>query len=257
VNLGLKNRVAIVTGGSKGLGRAEAEVLAAEGATVVVVARRSLDEAEGLVQRLRDGGHGALALRADVSRPTDVQGMVAAAMDAFGRIDILVNNAGTVTPELGKTLLEMPEELWDSMVANHLRSAFLCIKYVAPHMVRQGWGRIVNTSSIHGRVGGRPIYGHYGAAKAGVIALTKTAARELGPSGVTVNVIAPGYIGTETLRGTMAAGVADKVTSQIPLGRLGRPEEVGRVVAFLASEAASYVNGAVVDITGGRLEFCL
>ncbi len=149
----------------------------------------------------------------------------------------------------------MPEELWDFMVANHLRSTFLCIKYGAPHMVKQGWGRIINTSSIHGRVGGRPSLGHYGAAKAGVIALTMTAARELGPKGVTVNVISPGFIGTETLRKVLAPPTMEKLQQQIPLGRLGEPAEVGRVVAFLASEAASYLNGVIVDLTGGRLEF--
>jgi NAD(P)-dependent dehydrogenase (short-subunit alcohol dehydrogenase family) len=122
-------------------------------------------------------------------------------------------------------------------------------------MIAQGWGRIVNTSSIHGRVGGRPSLGHYGAAKAGVIALTKTAARELGPKGITVNVIAPGFIGTETLRGILAPATMEKLQQQIPLGRIGEPAEVGRVVAFLASEAASYVNGVVVDLNGGRAEF--
>jgi len=144
----------------------------------------------------------------------------------------------------------MPEELWDFMIGNHLRSAFLCIKYAAPHMIAQGWGRIINTSSIHGRVGGRPSLGHYGAAKAGVVALTMTAARELGPKGITANVIAPGFIGTETLRGILAPPTLEKLQQQIPLGRIGEPVEVGRVVAFLASEAASYLNGAVLDISG-------
>jgi 3-oxoacyl-[acyl-carrier protein] reductase len=143
------------------------------------------------------------------------------------------------------------------MLGNHLRSAFLCIKYAAPHMVRRGWGRIINTSSIHGRVGGRPTLGHYGAAKAGVIALTMTAARELGPKGITANVIAPGFIGTETLRQILDPPRLEKVQQQIPLGRIGEPPEIGRVVAFLASEAASYVNGAVIDLTGGRLEYFL
>jgi 3-oxoacyl-[acyl-carrier protein] reductase len=143
------------------------------------------------------------------------------------------------------------------MLGNHLKSAFLCIKYAAPHMVKQGWGRIINTSSIHGRVGGRAGLGHYGAAKAGVVALTMTAARELGPKGITANVVAPGFIGTDTLRGILPTATLEKLKQQIPLGRIGEPPEVGRVVAFLASEAASYLNGAVLDITGGRLEFFL
>ncbi|MFB3817251.1 MAG: SDR family NAD(P)-dependent oxidoreductase [Candidatus Methylomirabilales bacterium] len=255
MDLGLRDRVAIVTGGAKGIGRAEAEALAGEGAAVVVATAKSVAEAERVVRGLLEQGGRAIAVQADVSQAADVQRLVETTLKAFGRLDILVNNAGTTGPHLNKPLTEMPEELWDFMVGNHLRSVFLCIKYAAPHMMAQGWGRIINTSSIHGRVGGRPSLGHYGAAKAGVIALTKTAARELGPKGITVNVIAPGFIGTETLRGILAPATMEKLQQQIPLGRIGEPVEVGRVVAFLASEAASYMNGVVVDLTGGRLEF--
>jgi 3-oxoacyl-[acyl-carrier protein] reductase len=257
MDLGLRERVAIVTGGSKGLGRAEAEALAAEGAAVVVATAKSVKEGEQVVRGVLDKGGRAIAVQADVTRTEDVQRLVQTAMTTFGRLDILVNNAGTTGPHLNKPLVEMPEDLWDFMLTNHLRSAFLCIKYAAPHMVAQGWGRIINTSSIHGRVGGRPSLGHYGAAKAGVVALTMTAARELGPKGVTANVIAPGFIGTETLRGILAQPTLEKLQQQIPIGRIGEPAEVGRVVAFLASEAASYLNGAVLDISGGRLEYFL
>lgn len=257
MDLGLRNRVAIVTGGSKGLGQAEAEALAAEGAAIVVATAKSVKEAEQVVRGLLDKGGRAVSVQADVSRAEDVQRLVQTAMKTFGRLDILVNNAGTTGPHLNKPLVDMPEELWDFMIGNHLRSAFLCIKYAAPHMIAQGWGRIINTSSIHGRVGGRPSLGHYGAAKAGVVALTMTAARELGPKGITANVIAPGFIGTETLRGILAPPTLEKLQQQIPLGRIGEPVEVGRVVAFLASEAASYLNGAVLDISGGRLEYFL
>jgi 3-oxoacyl-[acyl-carrier protein] reductase len=257
MDLGLRDRVAIVTGGSKGLGQAEAEALAAEGAAVVVATAKSVKEAEQVVRGLLDKGSRAVSVQADVSRAEDVQRLVQTAVRTFGRLDILVNNAGTTGPHLNKPLVDMPEELWDFMVGNHLKSAFLCIKYAAPHMIAQGWGRIINTSSIHGRVGGRPSLGHYGAAKAGVVALTMTAARELGPKGITANVIAPGFIGTETLRGILAPPTLEKLQQQIPLGRIGEPKEVGRVVAFLASEAASYLNGAVLDISGGRLEYFL
>jgi 3-oxoacyl-[acyl-carrier protein] reductase len=257
MDLGLRDRVAIVTGGSKGLGQAEAEALAAEGAAVVVATAKSVKEAEQVVRGLLDKGSRAVSVQADVSRAEDVQRLVQTAVKTFGRLDILVNNAGTTGPHLNKPLVDMPEELWDFMVGNHLKSAFLCIKYAAPHMIAQGWGRIINTSSIHGRVGGRPSLGHYGAAKAGVVALTMTAARELGPKGITANVIAPGFIGTETLRGILAPPTLEKLQQQIPLGRIGEPKEVGRVVAFLASEAASYLNGAVLDISGGRLEYFL
>lgn len=257
MDLGLRDRVAIVTGGSKGLGQAEAEALAAEGAAIVVATAKSVKEAEHVVRGLLDKGGRAVSVQADVSRAEDVQRLVQTAMKTFGRLDILVNNAGTTGPHLNKPLVDMPEELWDFMLGNHLKSAFLCIKYAAPHMIAQGWGRIINTSSIHGRVGGRPSLGHYGAAKAGVVALTMTAARELGPKGITANVIAPGFIGTETLRGILAPPTLEKLQQQIPLGRIGEPKEVGRVVAFLASEAASYLNGAVLDISGGRLEYFL
>lgn len=255
MDLGLKDRVAIVTGGSKGLGRAEAEALAAEGAAVVVATAKSMREAEQVARDLQSRGSRAVSVQADVSQATDVQRLVETTLKTFGRLDILVNNAGTTGPHLNKPLVDLPEELWDFMLENHLRSVFLCIKYAAPHMVKQGWGRIINTSSIHGRVGGRPGLGHYGAAKAGVIALTMTAARELGPRGITANVIAPGFIGTEALHGSLAPPTLEKLRQQVPLGRIGEPAEVGRVVAFLASEAASFLNGAVVDINGGRLEY--
>jgi 3-oxoacyl-[acyl-carrier protein] reductase len=209
------------------------------------------------VRGILDRGGRAIAIQADASRSEDVQRMVESTVQAFGRLDILVNNAGTTGPHLNKSLVDMPEELWDFMLGNHLKSAFLCIKHAAPHMITQGWGRIINTSSVHGRVGGRASLGHYGAAKAGVVALTMTAARELGPKGITVNVIAPGFIGTDTLRGILAPATLEKLAQQIPLGRIGEPVEVGRVVAFLASEAASYLNGVVLDISGGRLEYFL
>jgi 3-oxoacyl-[acyl-carrier protein] reductase len=255
MDLGLKDRVAIVTGGSKGLGQAEAEALAAEGAAVVVATAKSVREADQVVRGLLGKGCRAISVQADVSQTADVQRLVEITVKTFGRLDILVNNAGTTGPHLNKPLMDLPEDLWDFMLGNHLRSAFLCIKYAAPHMVKQGWGRIINTSSIHGRVGGRPTLGHYGAAKAGVIALTMTAARELGPKGITANVISPGFIGTETLRGILSPERLQTLQQQIPVGRIGEPAEVGPVVAFLASEAASYINGAVVDLNGGRMEF--
>jgi 3-oxoacyl-[acyl-carrier protein] reductase len=257
MDLGLRDRVAIVTGGSKGLGRAEAEALAAEGVAVAVATAKSTAEADRVARGILDRGGRAIAIQADASCSEDVQRMVESTVRAFGRLDILVNNAGTTGPHLNKPLVDMPEDLWDFMLGNHLKSAFLCIKHAAPHMITQGWGRIINTSSVHGRVGGRASLGHYGAAKAGVVALTMTAARELGPKGITVNVIAPGFIGTDTLRGILAPATLEKLAQQIPLGRIGEPAEVGRVVAFLASEAASYLNGVVLDISGGRLEYFL
>jgi 3-oxoacyl-[acyl-carrier protein] reductase len=141
------------------------------------------------------------------------------------------------------------------MLDSHLTGTFLCIKHAAPHMIARRWGRIVNTSSIHGRVGGRATIGHYGAAKAGVIALTRTAARELGPHGITCNVVSPGFIRTAQLERTLAPERLGALSEQVPLKRIGTPEELAAVVAFLASDAASYVNGATLDVHGGRLEY--
>jgi 3-oxoacyl-[acyl-carrier protein] reductase len=141
------------------------------------------------------------------------------------------------------------------MVDSHLTGTFLCLKHAAPYMVRQRWGRVVNTSSVHGRIGGRPTLGHYGAAKAGVIALTRTAARELGPHGVTVNAVSPGYVDTERLASTLPRERLDALAKQIPLGRIGTPAEVAAAVVFLASDGAAFVNGAVLDVHGGRMEY--
>jgi len=152
-----------------------------------------------------------------------------------------VNNAGTTGPQYNKPLIDMPEELWDFMIVSHLRSAFLCIKYAAPHMVKQGWGRIINTSSVHGRVGGRPTLGHYGAAKAGIVALTMTAARELGPKGINVNCVLPGTIDTPQNRAAMPK--ADP-------SRWVPPEAIARVFLFLASEEAWPINGAAIPVYG-------
>jgi len=255
MDLGLTDRVAIVTGASRGLGRAEAEALAAEGAAVVVVAANSMVEADRVVGGLRDMGAEAISLQADVRHTAEVRRMVDATLNKFGRLDILVNNAGATGPDLAGSLLDMSEAQWDDALASHLRSVFLCIKYAAPHMRERGWGRIITTSSIHGRVGGRAGFGSYGAAKAGVIALTLTAARELGSTGITANVIAPGVIGTAAVRRNLGAAMLGQIATQIPLGRIGEPPEVGRVVAFLASEAASYLNGGIIDIGGGRIEY--
>ena len=200
-------------------------------------------------------GAQAIAVQADVRQSAEVRRMVEATLNRFGRLDILVSNAGATGHGIGGSLLEMPEERWDFALASHLRSVFLCIKYAAPHMCERGWGRIISTSSIHGRVGGRPGFGAYGAAKAAVIALTMTAARELGPKGITANVIAPGVIGTAVVRSNLGDAMLAKIAAQVPLGRIGEPAEVGRVVAFLASEAASYLNGAIIDIGGGRIEY--
>jgi NAD(P)-dependent dehydrogenase (short-subunit alcohol dehydrogenase family) len=255
MNLGIKDRVAIVTGSNKGLGRAEAEALAAEGATVVIATFRSMDQAKEVVDDLVKKGHRAISVQADVTKAEEVERLMATTINQFGRLDILVNNAGTTGPQYNKPLTELPGETWDFLMTSHLKSAFLCIKYAAPHMIKQGWGRIINTSSIHARTGGRIGMGAYAAAKAGVISLTLTASKELGPKGITVNAIAPGFFVTETLRNHFPPERLEKLAQQNPLGRLGTPKEIAGAVTFLASESASYINGTVLDVNGGRFEY--
>jgi 3-oxoacyl-[acyl-carrier protein] reductase len=248
-------RVALVTGGAAGIGRAEAVALARAGADVAVIGHVDLDGAEETARRVRAEGRRALVVHADVRRSEEVRRAVDETLRSLGRLDILVNNAGALGASLNLPLLELDETTWHLMLDSHLTGAFLCIKHAAPHMVRQGWGRIINTSSIHGRIGGRPTLGHYGAAKAGVIALTRTAARELGPHGITANAIAPGYVDTERLAAILPRERLEALARQIPVGRLGTPAEIAAAVVFLASDGASFVNGAVLDIHGGRMEY--
>jgi 3-oxoacyl-[acyl-carrier protein] reductase len=252
---GHAGRVALVTGGAAGIGRAEAIALAEAGADVAVLGHTDLAGAEETARRCRALGRRAVVVQADVRRSNEVRRAVDEVVHGLGRLDILVNNAGALGAHLNVPLLELDESTWHLMLDSHLTGTFLCIKHAAPHMVRQRWGRVINTSSVHGRLGGRPTLGHYGAAKAGVIALTRTAARELGPHGVTVNAISPGYVETERLSATLPRERLDTLARQIPVGRIGAPAEIAAAVAFLASDGAAFVNGAVLDVHGGRMEY--
>ena len=248
-------RVAVVTGAAAGIGRAEAIALARAGHDIGLTAHADVAGVEETARRCEALGARTLVTPADIACGEDIRRLVAAVTDAFGRLDVLVNNAGALGPDLNRPLVELSEELWHRMLDSHLTGTFLCIKHAAPVMIARGWGRIVNTASIHGRVGGRPTLGHYGAAKAGVIALTRTAARELGGHGVTVNAVSPGFVRTHQLEGTLGPDRLRALAGQVPLGRIGDPDEVAAAVVFLASEAASYVNGAVLDVHGGRMEY--
>jgi 3-oxoacyl-[acyl-carrier protein] reductase len=248
--------VALVTGAGGDMGRAEAIALARHRKMdIAVIYRSSSQDAETTVAACRSVGVQARAFGADLRESGAVRGLVEQVREAMGPISVLVNNAGAMGATFNSTLVEMEPEIWREMIEAHLTSSFLCIKYCAPDMIGAGWGRIINTSSIHGRTGGRATLGAYGAAKAGIEALTKTAARELGAHGITSNCIAPGFVATARLKSYMSEERITQLGQQIPVGRIASPDEIASVVAFLASDEASYVNGAVIDVNGGRTEY--
>lgn len=243
----LQDKVAVVTGASRGIGRAIAETLAAEGAKVVVNYQASAAAAEDVVAAIRERGGEALAVQADVSETSAADALIKAALDAYGQIDILVNNAGTTRDTL---LMSMKEEQWDVVLATNLKSVFNTCKAVArPMLRRKQGGRIINISSVSGIVG-QPGQTNYAASKAGIIGFSKSLAKELGSRGITVNVVAPGFIPTD-----LTAGLPDDLVKQtlayIPLGRWGEAQEVADAVAFLASNKASYITGEVLRVDGG------
>ena len=239
------NRTAIITGGARGIGLAIAEVLAAGGANVVLV-DVNLEAAQAAAAILAEQGVQTLALKSDVTSEADVQQMVDIVLDKFGQIDILVNNAGITRDGLS---LRMQEADFDLVIKVNLKGVFLCSKAVAKEMMKKRYGRIINLSSVVGLMGNIG-QANYAASKAGIIGLTKTMARELAARSITINAVAPGFIDTE-----MTQAIPEKnrnaMLTQIPMGRLGSVAEVANVVAFLASDLASYVTGEVIRIDGG------
>lgn len=244
----LSGRVAIVTGASRGIGRAIALELARRGAAVVVNYRTSGVAAQEVVAEIEGAGGRALAVQADVSQFEEARRLVDAATEAFGQVDILVNNAGVTRDTL---LLRMSEEDWEVVLNTNLGGAFNCIKAAARTMVRRRSGRIINITSVAG-VAGNVGQANYCAAKAGLIGLTKAVAKELGPRNITVNAVAPGFVETDMTAG-LPQELKDTALKMIPLGRAGQPEDIAKAVAFLASDDAAFITGQVLSVDGGMV----
>ena len=243
-------KVALVTGASSGIGRATAIEFAKSGASVVVNYNASKEKAEKVVETIKNLGGQALAIQADVSKAAQVERLVQTTMESFNnRIDILFNNAGTLVER--KMIADTSEELWDTVMDVNLKSVYLCCHAVIPVMKKQGFGKIINMSSVAARNGGGLGAGHYSAAKAAVLTLTKNLAKELAPAGICVNAISPGVITTLYHDKFSSPELRENFRKAIPLNREGKPEEVAYGVLFLASDFANYITGETMEINGG------
>ena len=240
-----KGKVAIITGASRGIGRSISLALAAKGARIVAV-DLDLAATEQIVEELNKAGAEAVAVQGNVAVADDAEKMVEAAVKAFGRVDILVNNAGITRDGL---LVRMKDEDWDAVLTVNLKGAFLCTRAVSKVMTKQRSGRIINIASVVGQMGNAG-QANYCASKAGLIGLTKSNARELAKRSITVNAVAPGFIAT-AMTDALPEKVRDELTAQIPLERLGSPEDIANAVVFLAADSSGYITGQVIAVNGG------
>ena len=248
----LAGKVAIVTGGSTGIGKAIARDLAQEGVKVMITARQNRERAEQAVSELRAEGGEVAYVIGDAAKKSDVEQLVRETEQKFGPVDILVNNAGGFKQR--GPVWELSEEEWDDVINSNLKSAYLCTVAVLPAMVQRGWGRIINVSSESGRMPVVKLAANYSASKAGMIGFSKHVALEVAGTGVTVNATAPATTWSERVQGVYGGDEARKmIESKAPMGRLAMPEEQAPIVTFLCSNGASYINGATIDVAGGKV----
>lgn len=247
----LDQKIAIVTGATRGIGRAIALALAKEGASVVVSGRNK-EDCQKVVDKIEGLGKKGMAVECDVNYSTDIDDMIETTVSEFGRVDILVNNAGIID---FKPFLELTEEDWDETLNVNLKGQFLCARAAAREMIKNKWGRIINIGSIsYGGCGiAFPLIAHYTASKGGIVALTEALGLELTPQGINVNAICPGAIDTDMSKGIKEGDQLQQVLARIPKGRLGQPEEIANLAAFLASEESEYITGAAIVVDGGWL----